>query len=158
MKFNRTKLIRTIIFFSVISGTLLVDLLTKYLTEGRGASIHNAGIAFGLFANARVFFIIANLILTALAIVAWYFFVIKEHTKFFGAGFILVNIGFSLFISGAIGNLYDRIVLGYVRDFISIPFFPPIFNFADVCLTVGTIFLVTVFIMGSLKKKADNAA
>jgi len=72
---------------------------------------------------------------------------------------LVLNIGFALFIGGAVGNLYDRFVFGYVRDFISLPFFPTIFNFADLSLTVGTIALVTAFIFGTYKgTKVDNAA
>ncbi|MEA2088916.1 MAG: signal peptidase II [Patescibacteria group bacterium] len=47
----------------------------------------------------------------------------------------------TIILAGAISNLIDRILLGYVIDFINIPWFS-IFNFADICIVFGTIFLV----------------
>ena len=47
-----------------------------------------------------------------------------------------------LIIGGGIGNLVDRIFLGYVVDFIKISFFPPAFNFADCCVTIGAVLMV----------------
>ena len=45
--------------------------------------------------------------------------------------------------SGAIGNLIDRVALGYVRDFIAFDFMNfPVFNFADSCITVGAVLLI----------------
>ena len=57
-----------------------------------------------------------------------------------------------LIIGGGIGNLIDRIFLGYVVDYIQVSFFPPIFNFADCCVTVGTVLLM-VHILFFLDKK-----
>ena len=43
-----------------------------------------------------------------------------------------------MLVGGALGNLYDRIFLGYVRDFIKLDFMSfPVFNFADVFLNIG---------------------
>ena len=65
----------------------------------------------------------------------------------------------ALIISGAIGNLIDRIFLGYVRDFLSFDLIHfPIFNFADSCLTIGIILLCVflVFIEPKISKKKEN--
>ena len=48
----------------------------------------------------------------------------------------------ALIIGGGIGNLIDRIFFGYVIDYLSLSFFPPVCNFADYCITAGTIMLV----------------
>ena len=50
----------------------------------------------------------------------------------------LVGISFALILSGAIGNFIDRLLNGYVVDMFRLDFINfPIFNVADVCLTVG---------------------
>ena len=54
-------------------------------------------------------------------------------------------IAFSFVIGGAIGNLYDRILYGYVIDFIEIhydSFYWPIFNIADIAISIGIILLL----------------
>ena len=62
-------------------------------------------------------------------------FVKKFESKIF-------NISVALIIGGGVGNLIDRIFLGYVVDYIQISFFPPVCNFADYCITAGTIILI----------------
>ena len=49
---------------------------------------------------------------------------------------------FGLIIGGGIGNLIDRIFLGYVVDYLQLSFFSPVCNFADYCITIGTVLLV----------------
>lgn len=59
---------------------------------------------------------------------------------------IVVRVSLSLIISGALGNLIDRLIYGYVVDFISVHFkniyYFPIFNVADVFVVVGTMLLL----------------
>ncbi|MDR0461836.1 MAG: signal peptidase II [Christensenellaceae bacterium] len=144
-----------IVFFAIVTAMLFVDLLTKYLTDGHDMSVHNDGIAFGLFGNMRVLFVILNLLLSGCAVVAWWLYIVKKT----GIVNDIMNVGFALFICGAIGNLYDRIFFGYVRDFIKMPLFSPIFNVADICLTIGTGILVICYCIASFKKteKTGNA-
>ena len=61
------------------------------------------------------------------------------------------TVGYSLFLGGILGNLFDRIVYGYVIDYIhfyldGVSF--PIFNIADICITVGALLLVLDIIRG----------
>ncbi|MDF2521566.1 MAG: lipoprotein signal peptidase, partial [Clostridia bacterium] len=58
----------------------------------------------------------------------------------------LIGICLALIFGGAIGNLIDRIRLGYVIDFIHFRFFPPVFNIADSAIVVGAIALSALII------------
>jgi len=54
-------------------------------------------------------------------------------------------IALALVLGGALGNLYDRVILGYVVDFISVHYqqhYFPAFNLADSAITVGAIMLI----------------
>lgn len=128
---------------------LVLDLVTKSLTDGiiyqEGIpgifsieSYHNPGASFSIFANTpwmQVVFIILG-IGVSIALVLYSIFAKKANlnTWFF--------IGASLMLAGIVGNVIDRIALGYVRDFISLQFIKfPVFNIADACLTCGVICL-----------------
>ncbi len=95
--------------------------------------IQNYGAAFGVLQNQRWIFIG----FTAVVVVAAIIFL---FTKYCRSKFL--TFALALVIAGGIGNLIDRIVLGYVVDFISVSFFPPIFNFADCCVCIGAVLLV----------------
>lgn len=94
--------------------------------------VENVGMAFGMLKNQRLFFIISTSII-ALVIL---YFIFKSYKKN-----LLISICLSLIFGGAIGNLIDRIRLGYVVDFIHFRFFPPVFNIADSAVVVGAIAL-----------------
>ena len=66
------------------------------------------------------------------------------------------TIGFALVLAGAVGNFVDRVLLGYVRDFIMFDFWKtfPIFNFADCCIVIGAVLVCIHFIF--LSKAGDN--
>ncbi|MBU2530288.1 MAG: signal peptidase II [Elusimicrobia bacterium] len=92
--------------------------------------VENTGVAFGMFQNANSFFIVLTIIL----LVAIMFF----RRKFEPYG-LLVTIGIAMIVGGALGNLYDRIVYGYVIDFVDLSFFPAVFNVADSSISFGAI-------------------
>ena len=92
--------------------------------------VHNTGIAFGLFKDCGMVFIIIPLILTGLLIYNIYFY---RHSVNLNRTYI---VAFSLILGGAIGNLIDRIWLGYVVDFIDLRVWP-VFNVADSAITIG---------------------
>ena len=65
---------------------------------------------------------------------------------------------YSLILGGILGNLFDRIFHGYVIDFISVKIFnwyAPIFNFADICITIGAILLIIFMFIGD--KNGNNS-
>ena len=59
----------------------------------------------------------------------------------------------TLIVSGGIGNVTDRLVFGEVTDMFSLSFFSPVFNFADISITFGCIFLLIVVLKDRGKEK-----
>lgn len=99
--------------------------------------VENYGIAFGMFKNKTVFFIITQCIISV--VIA--FVIYKFHNKS-----VPMTICMSLILGGAIGNLIDRIRLGYVVDYFSFTIFPPVFNLADSAIVVGAILLSLILV------------
>lgn len=97
--------------------------------------VHNTGIAFGLFRDQGAVFIIIPLILTGLLAYNIYY---HRHSQHLTRTYI---IAFALILGGAIGNLIDRIALGYVVDFIDLRVWP-VFNIADSAITVGAAVII----------------
>lgn len=93
---------------------------------------HNTGVAFGLFKNGGMI-LAALAALVALAIVVYFPRVAAKDWT--------LRIAMGLQLTGAVGNLIDRLTIGYVTDFISVGTFP-VFNVADSCITIGVIILI----------------
>jgi len=100
---------------------------------------YNTGAAFNLFATAsgwqRAFFITIAVI-AAVVIVH----LLRKHP-----GKTLFNLALSLILGGALGNLWDRIQLGHVVDFLQFHYagyYFPAFNVADSAITVGAALLI----------------
>lgn len=137
-------------FISLIVGAVLViiDQIIKYFVSAylqpvgsvsvidnlfSLTYVENKGVAFGMFSDMRWIFVALTAIM--LAIIIFYMFKKRPKGKFF-------YICAALIIGGGVGNLIDRIFYGYVIDYLSLSFFPPVCNFADYCITAGTIMLV----------------
>jgi|SRR5690554_2560066 len=102
--------------------------------------MHNEGIAFSLLADQsgwqRWFILIV-----AVIVVIWLLWWLYQSPK----NLKLQNIALTLVIGGALGNIYDRAVLGYVVDFIQLHYqnyYWPAFNIADSAITVGAVLLI----------------
>ncbi|SUZ80466.1 uncharacterized protein METZ01_LOCUS33320 [marine metagenome] len=101
----------------------------------------NAGAAFSILSNAggwQRWFLSVLAICISVYIVFWLFRLRNQDQ-------IILSIGLSLVLGGAIGNVIDRIQLGYVIDYIQVfimgwPF--PSFNIADASITVGAVILI----------------
>ena len=143
----KRRILECVIMLAVAIALIALDLVTKVLAA-TNLNMHsitlipnlidfiyteNTGAAFGMLSN-NTWFLIG---FTAVFIVAFVLFDIFNHSKnwFYRIGYVLV-------LAGAIGNLVDRIMFGFVRDFIAISFFPFIFNVADIFVTVGTVLLM----------------
>ena len=99
----------------------------------------NTGMAFSLFSGARWVFVALTLVACAAAL--WYIFSNRCKPLWLYWSIAVVA-------SGGIGNLIDRIFLGYVRDFIAFDFIEfPVFNIADCCVTIGAVLLAVSLLL-----------
>lgn len=96
---------------------------------------YNTGIAFGLFKDHGVVFIIIPVIVIILLVFNIFYY--KYNNEALSRPYIF---GFSLILGGAIGNLIDRIIYGHVIDFFDFRVWP-VFNIADSAITVGAIII-----------------
>jgi signal peptidase II len=119
--------------------------------------VHNTGIAFSLFADAGWLSRIAlhGVILAAVVLIAWMLF--RHAHQSLSSG-----LAFGLILGGAIGNLTDRVLHGWVVDFIHVwvriggrTWSWPDFNVADSAITVGAILLILGEIRGGQKERGD---
>ncbi len=107
--------------------------------------VHNRGAAFGILKNQLPLFILTSF----LAIILIYLNLKNSAgSKKFSAG----NLGLGLILAGAVGNLIDRLVLGYVIDFLDFRVWP-VFNVADSSITIGAVLLGWSLLIDSIHKK-----
>ncbi len=149
-----------IIIALTIIAVLVVDLTTKHFlfsVDYENVIPHvvsissnggNSGAAWGILSNHIVLLSVLTFVLIITIVVADILF--KQKSVFYS-----ISLGFIL--GGAVGNLVDRLMLGYVRDFIFLDFFPsfPVFNFADSFLTIGAIMMV-IYILFFKKGKVKG--
>lgn len=155
---------KIIVLVMLSVAILALDLITKYVICGMFAEnegitaipylfniivVHNEGAAWGILSGNQIGLIILSVLLFAFLV--WYF--VKEKKKSW-----LLVVSMAFIYGGCIGNLFDRIVFGYVRDFIQFAFWQsfPIFNFADVFLTVGVILFAIYLIIFLVKKEKSE--
>ena len=108
-------------------------------------NVHNEGAAWSIFSGNV--WMLAIMGIVALGLIYYFFLKGKELSK-------LETFLYSLLIGGIIGNLIDRIVLGYVVDYLGvilIHYYFPIFNLADIGI------VVSVFVMLILSIKEEYA-
>ena len=106
----------------------------------------NTGAAFGIFQNANLILMILSMLI--IIVLTWYYFSTKDNN-------LLIRIGLSLAIGGAVGNLIDRITQGYVTDFLSFGRFP-IFNIGDSAVTVGVGLMVLALLLENEHRKQSD--
>ena len=102
--------------------------------------LENKGAAFGLLKGQKSFIILVGVIV----ILACLYVLVKSPGK---KKYISCHVLLSLILAGAVGNLCDRILYDYVVDFIYFSFIKfPIFNIADIFITVATAVLVLLLL------------
>ncbi len=103
--------------------------------------LENRGAAFGIF-QGRAFLLS---LVTVVVVLLMFFYLIRYKPKSF-----ILKVSLALIISGAIGNLIDRLKYKYVVDFICFHYKDiysfPTFNFADIFVVIG-LFLLAIFII-----------
>jgi signal peptidase II len=109
--------------------------------------VHNKGVAFGLFSERAAFFVFISIIVVLLIIVSF------QKIKGYG---LLLKVGLSLILGGAVGNLIDRFMFGYVIDFLDFRIWP-VFNIADSAITIGAGLLVIYLLKLKESKSASTA-
>ncbi|MDO8804797.1 MAG: signal peptidase II [Elusimicrobiota bacterium] len=92
----------------------------------------NTGVAFGMFRDSNLFFLVFSSGLVA--VLLYLRRRIQEHGR-------AASLGLALVLGGALGNLYDRIAYGFVVDYFDFSFFPAVFNVADSAITVGAVLM-----------------
>lgn len=132
----------------IVAFIVALDQLTKYLAKTylkpvgsvpliqnvfHFTYVENRGAAFGILQNQRWLFIVLTVVISA--VIVYYLFTRRQES-------IVLTIALSMILGGAIGNLIDRLRLGYVVDmlhFVLIDY--PVFNVADSFVVIGTILL-----------------
>ena len=155
---QQSKTIQKKAFIGILCSVILIflDQFTKYLVVGhlkdRPAYVlirnifqleylENRGAAFGILQNQRVFFYISVLLITAAVI--WFYSKVPMEKKY-----LPLRICAVLILSGAFGNCIDRIRLNYVVDFLYFKLINfPIFNVADIYVTVAAFLLVILILI-----------
>lgn len=128
-----------------IVATLGPKPMTKFIPligeDIRLAYSHNTGIAFSLFqGKSDILTIVALVIITG----AIYLYITQLPNRR-----RLIQIAMGLILGGALGNVIDRIQLGYVVDFIQVGWFP-VFNLADSAITVGAALLMLQYALDEI--------
>lgn len=138
-------------FFLIIGAILIIiDQITKVLLLNVNIDfgffalkyIENTGISFGLFQGSTVIISFISVIVLGLL----YYF----RKEFKGN-----EIWLTLIVSGIIGNLIDRVFLGYVRDFFDLKWWP-VFNVADSLMFIGVFGLLITHLLFELKMKKQK--
>lgn len=143
-----------IIYFILSVFLMAVDQATKFFTVssvplgGDGMTIiknvlsvtycQNTGGSWGFLSNHQIFLILATIIV----LIGASLYIIKAKPKS-----RLFRLGASLVYAGALSNLADRLLRGFVVDMIRTDFMDfPIFNIADCCVVVGMA-LICIFVL-----------
>ncbi len=137
-------------YFLIIT-LLALDQITKYMVKNRFmvnesiaiienvfhlTYVRNFGAAFGILKHQKLFFIV----LTTAVLIGIIIFLRKQpriHS--------VVKFSLSLIVSGAVGNLIDRVAYGYVIDFFDFRIWP-VFNIADMAIVIGA-FLLSYYLI-----------
>ena len=130
-----------IIKFIIDKKVLFIEILPTLFNIHK---VYNYGVAFSFLENKRYLILLFSLILI------YFLFNLRkdlQKTKKY-------DILFGVILGGIIGNLLDRVFRGYVIDYLETFIFGisfPIFNLADICITLGIIIMVLIMSLGDKK-------
>lgn len=151
------------IFLAVIAVLVGIDQLTKYAAVStvkidgpkeflfglfQFRYVENTGAAFSSFSNNTTMLTVVTLVILSACLILLLSKKIKP---------LFANVCLLLVVAGGIGNVIDRILYGYVVDFIEPLFIDfAVFNFADCCITVGAFMLIAFEIYEIVKERKKN--
>lgn len=154
MIFMKNKIIYFIGAFILIIDQLTKMFIDKSMTIIDGFfyinPVNNYGAAWSVFNDKTIFLILSSIVILV---------VLLRYQSYFKMN-IRNKIAFGLLYGGLLGNLLDRIVFGYVRDFLDFIIFGydyPVFNLADASLVIGMILLVIAILKGEDKVETGRS-
>lgn len=158
------------VWICIVFGAVYLDQITKWLAviflQGhppvpvidwfiRFTYLENRGAAWGMLSDHRWVFMVLSSV--AIIGVTLYVFIMKPKDP-------LLRVSMAFVTAGGIGNMIDRIFLGYVVDFLEFTFIDfPVFNVADSFVCIGAAMLILYFVIDVIKdykngkQKADTA-
>ena len=154
---KKSNIILSIVLVIVLLG---IDLLLKYLVSTYLTTVNiidnffsltyvlNDGAAFSLFAS-RIYLLIL------IAIICLFFIIYELKNNLDDR---VLSIGYSLALAGLLGNFLDRLIDGYIIDYLSFKILGynyPIFNFADILIVVGIVIVIIKEILKERGKKNE---
>ena len=136
-----------VLYFILIAAIVFViDRITKFLilSQGRDGTTYfipiiNTGTFFSLFQGHNTMFTVISMLILTLVL-----YLFRTYPQFY------IELG--LIFGGALSNLIDRLIHGGIVDFINFRVWP-IFNLADVAITIGIIMVAIKFIFGKSERK-----
>ena len=154
-----------IIYSAIIAGGIIIDQITKALAVAYLKAVEtcpliegvlhltyaeNTGMAFGMLKNHRWVFMVTSTIL--ILAMGFYLYAMKSESR-------LYDLAIAMVVSGGLGNMIDRVGLGYVVDFIDFRLINfAVFNGADSFVCVGAGLLMLALILDLVKEaKAKKA-
>lgn len=126
-----------IVKFLVSTYLNYIDVIPKFIYLSLEK---NYGVAFSMLWNNRLLILIISLLLILFLI-----YLLNKDYLSKGKNNKLLNVTYGLLFGGILGNLIDRIVRGYVIDYIGVYIFNykfPVFNLADSFITIGVILMI----------------
>ncbi|MBE6144368.1 MAG: signal peptidase II [Firmicutes bacterium] len=135
----------------IVSSTLKLNYSNEIISNFFNLTyVQNDGAAWSIFSGNRLFLIFVAIM--SIILIYVYFIKNKKLTNF-------ENITYGLLLGGIIGNLIDRIIFGYVIDYLDFLIFNynfPIFNFADICIVVSVFLLIIDIFRGEKSETSSN--
>ena len=140
------------ISLAVIAALTVIDRLTKYAAVTYVKPNGPFKFLFGLFQLRHVENTVLLTVFTVLILIVCLVLLMIRRIKP-----VFPNICLVLIVAGGLGNVIDRVLYGYVIDFIE-PLFMDfaVFNFADCCITVGAFMLIGYEIYGLIRDKSSK--
>lgn len=138
---------------------LIVDQITKILIDKKQIIINgffsinpvnNYGAAWSIFSDKTIFLILSSIVILIVLLRYQSYFKMNKKNK----------IAFGLLYGGLLGNLLDRIMFGYVRDFFDFIIFGydfPVFNIADASLVIGMFLMIIAILKGEDKLETSRS-